>query len=270
MDGITITEAVAEPKRKKPARKRKPRNKASRKRKPAASNPLPAPVEPNGRQESAQPSNGDGLFGFLKANPQPNPNPLPADFSGASSHGSKASYSEPLSAEAERLLSAIPDVIGETHEGGTDFPAGPSVEGSPNVGTLLGPEVVTAEMLAAILKGAFGWVADWRKREVYRLDEDRAAALAQPWCPVLNSWWERWAPSFLAQFSAANPGLVSAIITTAVIVGPMVGSDLKETAKEKARRPMVREGTSHHNPGPAAPAKPATAGGMFHSMGEGA
>lgn len=269
MDGITITEAVAETSKKKPARKRKPRSKTSRKRKPAASNPLPAPVEPNGQQESAQPESGGGLFGFLKSNPQSNPNPLPADFSGASSSGSNANYSEPLSAEAERLLSAIPDVIGETHEG-PDLPPGASVEGSPNVGALLGPEVVSAEMLASILKGAFGWVADWRKRDVYRLDEDRAAALAQPWCPVLNSWWERCAPSFLAQFSAANPGLVSAIITTAVIVGPMVGADLKETAKEKARRPMVREGTSHHNPGPAAPAKPATAGGMFHSMGEGA
>lgn len=248
-------------------RKRKPRSKTSRKRKPAASNPLPAPVEPNGRQESAQRESGGGLFGFLKSNP--NHNPQPADSLGASSSGSNASYSEPLSAEAERLLSAIPDVIGETDEG-QDLPPGASVEGSPNVGALLGPEVVSAEMLASILKGAFGWVADWRKRDVYRLDEDRAAALAQPWCPVLNSWWERSAPSFLAQFSAANPGLVLAIITTAVIVGPMVGADLKETAKEKARRPMVREGTSHNDPGGARQAKPATAGGMFHSMGDAA
>jgi hypothetical protein len=272
LEGITIAEAATS-EAKKTARKRSKKRKPSNRKRPAASKrntPLPSPVEPAvpGIEES-EPAASGGLFGMFRSNP--------ADSSGDSSAGSvTASYSgEPLSAEAERLLSSIPDTIGEAEEdttAGPDLPGGASEEGAGSLGALLGPEVVSKELLASILKGSFGWIAEWRKRDVYQLDDSRAAMLAEPWAPVLNQWWERIAPSFLMQFSQANPGLVAAVLTTAVVVGPMIGADMKETAKEKtARRSMVREGTSHH--APAAPsgarqAKPAAT--FFHDMGEAA
>jgi hypothetical protein len=265
------------PVRKRRSKKRRP----SSKRKPVTkAKPLPSPVEPVAAelQESAQKESG-GLFGLFGSKSQANPENRPAASAESwrvSSGGSGSN--EPLSAEAERLLSAIPDVIGG-NEGGVALPGGETLGEVPAgaIGASLhGPEIISADDLAAMLKGAFSWVADWRKRDVYRLDDERAAALAKPWHPIVNNAWERLAPAFLARFSESNPGLIAAMFTTAVVVGPMVGADLKATAEEKAlrRRSMMRESAAHVDrssyENARAPRTASPGGGMFHDLGEAA
>lgn len=211
---------------------------------------------------ASEPRRG-GLLSIFEADPEPNPNITPAQAqAGDSGAGFSTSNYDP---EAARLLDAVPDVIGvdgKGHAAGeADDLGGPA--DVPGTGLDVFGQIVKPEMLQPVLTAAFGWVAEWRKRECYRLDADKAGTLAGVWTPVLNQWWTRFAPSFLAQWSMQNPGLFAAILTTAVTVGPMVSADLAETAKEKAKRSFVREGTSHAMP-PAQP-KPATprGGGMI-------
>jgi hypothetical protein len=246
------------------SKKRPAKNRPARERKTApGSTPLPAPVEIQAVQQEpkSEASNG-GLFGgMFQSNPDPSPNP-----ESHSGNESQTFSTSNYDAEAQRLLDAVPDYIGaEPDEAGAAAPA--DVQGTA---AALG--VVSADTLASILQTAFGFVADWRRRDVYRLDDSKAAVLAGPWCPVVNDWWAKFAPAFLAQWSMANPGLFAAVLTTAVTVGPMIQADLKQSAAERSKRGFVRAGTSHNGPAPAAaaPAAAAPAGGMFYDMGEAA
>jgi len=185
---------------------------------------------------------------------------------GQSSTSSTASYDSPDAPIDERLLSAIPDVITESAEDAPSIDGGmiPDDPGGPPA--LPSGAICDAESVAAILQAGFGWIADLRKRECYRLDDVKAARLAEPWTPVVNDWWQKFAPMLFQQFALANPGMFAAILTTAVVVGPMVSADIKQTSEERAKRhKMVQQGTSH---GPqAVPAQQPARNGMIWAEG---
>jgi hypothetical protein len=240
-----------QPTKKNPNRKRKQRS-----RKPAA-------------QKRAQPQGG--------GKPLPPPIDVPSiDSQRVSQPASQASYARSSTSSTpsydapdapidERLLAAIPDVISDT---GEDIP---SIEGGVidegGAASLSMDAICDAETLADLLQTGFGWVADFRNRECYRLDDRKATRLADPWTPVINTWWQKLAPMLLQQFALANPGLVAAILTTAVVVGPMVSADLKQTSEERAaRRKMVQPGTSHNARVSEMPSQP-TRNGMIWAEG---
>lgn len=198
--------------------------------------PLPPPVEPQAADVPAQPQpESGGLFGlgsiFQSQQPSPEPDFLPASY-----HASSTGGSEPLSQEAERILGGVPKHIGD--EPGEAQPGAPVSDAAAPGNVLPFPSaiIVTEENLATIFQLAFGWAADWRKRECYRLDDSKAGKLAGMWGEIVNRSIERFLPEFLARWSETNPGLLAALIGTLMIVGPMVQEDARQTAQESAQR----------------------------------
>ncbi len=253
----------------KPRPRRAKKRPANRVAKAPASNPLPAPL-PVGvvEVEQEQPNQRGGLFGmFQSSNPEAEAATV-ADSSGGSSDGSTASYDE----DVTRLLDSVPDVIGEQEQEQAGAAAVPGASAGMRAGLgMLGGEIVSAETLAGILQSSFGWLAELRKRDCYKLDAGKAGTLAGVWHPVVNDWWQKFAPQFLAQWSMANPGLFSALLTTAVVVGPMLGADLKQSAADRARaRVLVHPGASHVAASPAAAPAPSNGAVWFHEAGEAA
>ena len=163
-------------------------------------------------------------------------------------------------------MAAIPDVISESAEDVPLIDGGiiPDDEGGPPA--LPSGAICDADGVAMILQSGFGWIADLRKRDCYRLDDEKALRLAEPWTPVVNNMWQKFAPMLFQQFALANPALFSAILTTAVVVGPMVSADIKQTNEERSkRRTMVQPGASH---GPqAVPSQQPSRNGMIWAEG---
>jgi hypothetical protein len=192
-------------------------------------------VEPQQANVPAQqqPESG-GLFGLgsiFQSQQEPSPEP---DFLPASYHESLTSNSEPLSQEAERILASAPEHIGDTVEG-QGKETGAQIDGAAPAQPMPA-QVVSAANLSTILQLGFGFVADMRKRECYRLEDGKAGELAGLWVDIVNRTVDRYLPAFLAQWGAENPGLLAAMVGTAMIVGPMVQQDVQQTAQEKAQR----------------------------------
>lgn len=163
----------------------------------------------------------------------------PPETSPQSSQPSSTGSGEPLSPEAERLLAGVPGVIGDGRDpaslGETQTGA---VGSSTGEGALLGSLICDAEMVQEALVLVMGQIADWRKRDVYRLDEARAGLLARPYSEVINALWAQFAPAVFTEFCNSIPGLAKAVLMSAVIFTPMVKADMEQTRKEKqaARR----------------------------------
>lgn len=272
------------------ARPRKARKQQSKPRKALGSSPLPPAVEvntetqPEPLPQSNEPESG-GLFGLnalFGGNPKPENRPaaVPGPVAGGSNGSLTSSYEasapapgSPVTAEGERLLSSIPDVIAEPGDEPGDVPGTvePDAGGGDLGAVMFGGEIISAENMADILQLLFGWIADFRKRECYRLNDAKAGTLARPWAPIINGWIARVAPAWLQSLSQSNPGMMAALISTAMVVGPMVSEDLKQTRAERVKvRQFVRPSEAHGTVQAQQPKPPVTAparGGMIWDAG---
>jgi hypothetical protein len=223
--------------------------------------PLPPPVEPAGLPSAADldaiaaerkaAEQTGGLFGLgnIFQSPQPSPEP---DFLPASYHASSTGGSEPLGAEAERILASVPEHIGDTAgEPGEPQPGAP-ISGAEHVQVDVSfpPAVLTAENLRTILTMGFKGIAAIRKRECYKLESSEACELAGLWVDIVNRNAERLLPAFATKMGL---DVLVAILGSASIIGPKLLQDIEETTAARKAVPMVREGTSH---GPAIPSAP--------------
>jgi hypothetical protein len=144
-----------------------------------------------------------------------------------------------LSAEAQRLLDSVPDIIGAQPGDAEQF-------ADMHVAVIVPPAMVTPEILASSLKIAFGYVARLRQRECWKLTDAEATELSVPWAPIL----ENALPGFVKEFSISNPGLVAAIWAAANVLGPKISQDMEESARPKR---MDAKDAAGQSPAPAAP-----------------
>lgn len=219
------------------------------KNKPRAQKPLPPPLE----VESENPATASSPVSQSFSTPildEPRPD-------------------EPLSAEAERILAGIPRI--QEAPGDALPPADDFEPESDELSIALSGE----EQIALVLQKGFGWIADLRDRDCYRMDDPTAAKLGRVWSPVVRDAWTKYAPMFLAQFAEAHPGLLTALLTTSVIVGPMVSADLRQTREERrakspveSKEPVVQP-KPKSEPAPAPTPEPAK-GGLIYAEGRAA
>ncbi len=142
--------------------------------------------------------------------------------------------SSPLSPEAEQLLAAIPETIGDAEPGAAA--AEVSAEGEALL-DLVGEELVDDEDVAELLKMVGETLAKWRRRESYHKAGVRASSIAaKPWAQVINHLWIAYAPSLLISMTANVPGLAKALLMTSIAFGPAVIADVRETKAERATR----------------------------------
>lgn len=189
--------------------------------------------------------------------------PQSADGVTASATSLTANYEQELTPEAERLLAAVPDTIGETAD---TNPIPGDVQDTPEPAAALSlSTTITPDAVSDGLQVLTGWIADWRQFEPWRLDEVKADKLATSYAQVLDALWQRYAPIFLTQLSATTPGLLQAAVMSALVFGPVIKADLARNKDKNAARQMVHEGTSHQ--APPQPAKPKQAGGMIYDQG---
>jgi hypothetical protein len=227
-----------------------------------ATKPLPPPVDittqPGPVQQSSEPKSG-GLFGMFKEKPLTitEAEPSPAGYG----ESSTSSYSDP---EAQRLIDSIPDTIAPE---ATEPGAAGTVPGTVDAAGII--PTIPAKLFKSLLSKSFGWAADWRKRECYRLKDEDAETLTDATLPVLNPWLAAKLEQLFGEWAAANPGMVGMVFAWSTVVGPMIGADMAQTAAERIKKSFVREGTSHSAPEQPKP-QPVQAGGMLHDMGEAA
>ena len=196
--------------------------------------------------------------------PEPGPGPelvkkQPDDFSGKTLQGpSSGSLGDGLSEEAERLLAGIPAVIGDGSAALLPDAVEPGAAGSDADGdgallaAMVGSEICDAEDVAQVVTMVGGWLAGWRKREVYRVDKASAGLMARPWAAVVNHLWMKHAPSLLTSACDSVPGLAKALLMTGVVFVPAVLSDVQQTRAERAARPMIQPRTAQNVPEPVA------------------
>jgi hypothetical protein len=192
------------------------------------------------------------------------------------------SSTEPLSAEAERLLAAVPETIGD----------GPAEAIDPNAGAQQGTE--SGDAIAALMQQIafepqdvqdqlsefFEWLAERFKSDHWKLTERQARMLGKPAAQLLNSVWTKLQailPDILARWCDSTPGATAFLLASGIVVVPKIGKQIaisRARAGANAAAKMVQPGTSH---GPAQPApqpsaqprtpQPSTAGSMIWQSG---
>lgn len=240
------------------ARRGRPRSMAKEK-------PLPPPVEPEasasaaaGVMENAIQEPAGDLFGLgavfgsqSPTNPAPQPDAV---------DGSSTSSTAKLSDEAERILQSVPEAITEEGDNGAVPNEGGQIDepSADPMGAMLAGVEFSEPLVRDLVMMVTASVASWRKRDCYKLDEERAGMLAGPYARLLNGWWARFAPQLLTSMCAANPGLMEAAMMTAVVFAPMVAEDMRQTRKEREQaRRVTRPSEAHGTPSTQSNARPA-------------
>jgi hypothetical protein len=242
----------------------------SHKKKPAQSKPLPPPLEvPQASSGPQVQEQSGGLFGNLGnllsgKTVEAEAGPEVETFSSPSESSSPGSHPEagPLSAEAEQILSQIPESIGEADEAG-----GPAdLSGCENSAGVveLGAEICDE----ATARAALAWIGDtlaaWRKREEYSKAGQQAGAAGPHVARLVNQAWAQFAPAFLSNLGNAYPGLIPAVVIIGGAFGPAVLADVRESRKA-AHKPLVGPQAGARVQGPVAVA-PAASGAEWRGV----
>jgi hypothetical protein len=254
--------------KRKTTAKRKLKNRPARARKTnPSSNPLPPPVEVTEMQsgnpeQSSEPKSG-GLLEMFRSS-EPKPENLPG------ADGSLDSSILSSDPETARLLDSIPDAIGVEGEdvrgGEADDAGGPGdVSNVIPFPAVAGP--VSEDVLSGVLLKSFAWVAEWRKRECYRLTDKDAGTLAQCTLPVLNPWVSEMLAKLLGEWAQTNPALIAMVIGWSSVVGPMIAADMAQSSLE-AMKPRVSGETGSTSAPRVTDAKPTGKTQWMHTPGE--
>lgn len=234
----------AKPVKKKPQPQSKPAPK--RKRHVQKSKPLPPPIDLP--VEAASPSQSQS-----PTSPQLDPS------RGTTATSSTPSSESPLTPEAERILAAVPETIGDAPLGDGIGIAGEIEEPNPIAG-LMAAIAFEEQDVKDTLSEMFDWMAERFQSEHWKLTDRQVRILGKPTAQLLNSLWAKLnviLPDILARWCDDTPGATAFILACGIVVGPKVGKQIRlSRAKSKANAAakMVAPGQSH---GPApAPARP--------------
>ena len=145
---------------------------------------------------------------------------------------------EPLSPEAERILSGVPNSIGdESGEQEVDGSAGASENADALAGLM--PEIdFDPREVQDVLEEAFDWMADRFDSAHWKLTERQSRMLGKPTAQLLSSLYMKlsnYLPIILADWCDSTPGLMAFILASGVVVGPKIA---QQYAVSRERRRM--------------------------------
>lgn len=233
----------------KPAAKKKPRNPPAKSQQ--KSSPLPPPVEPESQDQSQQQSQEDSSQGSA----------------GFSRPISEPGLDEPLSAEAERLLSGVPSSIG-----GEEAEALPGGEVEPDdsdaIAALMAGVSFEESDVRETLCEIFDWIADKAESDHWKLSERQARIWGRPTAQLANACWMKLQlllPEIFGQWCQTFPGLFGFVTVGAIVVGPKVGKQIK-ISRERRRGKKVIVGSPASPPAPPN-AQPHSHGGLIYEEG---
>lgn len=237
---------------KKPRKKlRKPGSGQPKKQQPAN---LPPPIEfPAAQSEAVQPEKPSLLSGLGNLF-----SPQPADPSSTASLPSlTSSPAEPLSQESERLLSAVPDVIGD-NLGAGEPAAEPGDNADDPIAALMAQVAFEEQDIQDTLAEFFDWLSVRFKSDHWKLTDRQARMLGRPSAQLLNSMWARlqnYLPEILAKWCVETPGATAFILACGLVVTPKVMEQVR-ISRERAK--LSRQTIQGRQPGaPKAPGAPA-------------
>lgn len=244
------------PAKKKPAKKRK-LTKKPRKSKDAAAQLLP-PLDfplPSPKPEPEKPSLLSGLSSILKGS---KPETAPA-----SGNSSTVFPAEPLSVESERLLAAVPDVIGDELPASDPALAPGHNEEQTEVDELL--QMVRdidfqQEDIQYLVEQLFEMIAEWRQMEHWKLTERQSRILGRPLFRMVNVCWAKLVEK-LPDYIVTIPGLAGTCLALGIVATPKI---LKDRAISTERAHAAKQVGPGAQPGPKTPTdwKPFIVGGQ--------
>lgn len=162
--------------------------------------------------------------------------------------------------EAERLLSDIPEAIGEAPRAGEKLDA---EESAAAVGALgaLSPDFLQGLIqfeeadVRGVLEEAFEHLAVKFDSEHWKLTDRQSRMLGKPTAQLLSSIWVKLSyllPDKFAQLCASTPGLAGFVVTSAIVLGPKVAQQFAVSRQRRsAPAPVRRPG-----PGPVPVQRP--------------
>lgn len=221
-------------------------------------NPLPPPVEIELQQSPIVDGKPDpfSLRNLFTNQAQPQP-----ETQAESQPSLTASYGD-AGAIDERILTAVPEVIGET------LPEpGQEVAGAADpVSSLMAMVAFEEDDVRDTLGELFDWLAERFKSEHWRLNERQARMLGKPGTLLANAMWAKlqaYLPDVLGKWCETTPGALAFLTACGIVIGPKVMQQVRISRERKAHVPVVRESPSH---GPQ-PAHERTASGVIWSQG---
>jgi hypothetical protein len=225
----------------KPPKSRRTARRKTRQPKPAANLPEPINVAA-ARVEKRQPEKS-GLLSDLSSLFDPDSLGSQSQSEADSSISSKATSSDPLPAESERLLTHVPDKIG----GEADDPGGPADCPGNNlpvddpIVALMAQVAFETQDVQDVIAEFFDWMAERFESDHWKLTDRQARMLGKPATQLMNSMWLRlqnYLPEILSRWCEETPGATAFILACGIVIAPKVSQQVKisrERAKETAR-----------------------------------
>ena len=161
---------------------------------------------------------------------------------------------EPLNVESERLLSDIPQTIGD--QGGAAETLNEE-ESAAALGALAGMDPAFLQGLIsfdesdvrAALEEGFDFLAERFDSGHWKLTERQSRMLGRPTAQLLSTLWTKLSfllPDQLAKWCASTPGLAGFVLTSAIVIGPKVA---QQWSVSRQRRSLPEQ-PKRNTPGP--------------------
>jgi hypothetical protein len=148
-----------------------------------------------------------------------------------------------LPRESERILSSVPQTIGDE----ADDPGGPgdvsmheTIEDDP-IKALMAQVAFEDQDVQDMIAEFFDWLAERFKSDHWKLNERQARMLGRPAAQLLNSMWSRlmdYLPEILSRWCEETPGATAFILACGIVIVPKVTQQVRisrERKKEKIK-----------------------------------
>lgn len=230
----------------KPKKQSKPRAKkpGMKARNPRQSKPqnLPEPVEISApRVPLPLPGPAPDADGILAGignlfSPEKAPSQPDADFA----PGSKIT-SDSLPPESERLLHAVPDVIGSE----ADDPVGPAqLPDQDPVAALMAQVAFEPQFVQDLFEEFHSYLARLLDSEHWEMTDRQARMIRGPATQLLNSMWtnlQSYLPDIFSRWCEQTPGATAFFLAISIVDGPKIPQQIAISRERARQRPLVQE-----------------------------
>jgi hypothetical protein len=233
---------------KKAAPARKAAKKQPQKKTPGSERPLPPPVPVQSAAPQSNPSDPFNLGPILGSSHQSE-----AAFEPSSpiSSASEPKPGEALPPDAERLVSDVPETIGDQGRPAARLADPQDATAAAAVGAI-SPEFLQGLIgfeerdVRNVLEEGFDFLADRFNSEHWKLTEKQSQMLGGPTAQLLSSVWTKLSyllPDQIARWCVSTPGLAGFVIVSSVVIGPKVMQQLTISRQKKSAPAPQRPAT---------------------------
>lgn len=196
---------------------------------------LPSQVE---QPATEQPKESGGLLANLRKKVLGSPSESQPE-SPKQSESSLAGSSAALDAETLARLASVQDVAGDDVSG-SSLPPTVIGEAGDLPPAADAPTVFKVKFIQGRVVSAFEMAAKFRRKTLWRVDDDDANSIAEPMTELANSLWPKLKallPEMIAARCEALPGLLETLMAIAMVAGPKMAADF-------ATKPDISEETT--------------------------